>query len=276
MPLLRRSSAQRGEITGMHSSRALVGALMGALLLGSTGATAAAGRVGGPIDVAEECSIEDEVGSFGLGFAGITDDGSDIQLDVLVLRQGITRTEAAETMTKVAEMYEPLEIELNVRYQRMPGPVPTSIRDIELIQLSKDAVGGARPDGTDVVYTITTTDLTDSFQSSVTAGRADCIGGVRYPHRAFAVGESEDDPFPYPPFTFMEDLPAKIAAHEIGHLLGSAHEYSNCAEGSDTEPTDDALGVCTVMFPDISLIGSDFGTIEGAVIRSYAVRYATP
>ena len=260
----------------MRTFLALAAVVAGALLLQAGRAPAAAGSSPRAIDIAEECSIEDEVGSFGLGVAGLTDDGSVIQLDILVLRHGVTREQATDALAPVADMYSRLKIGLGVRYQRLPGTVPTRIRDTDLIQLSKDAVGGTRPPGTDVVYTLTAADLTDSFQSNATAGRADCIGGVRYPHRAFAVGESEDDVFPYPPFTFMEDQPAKIAAHEIGHLLGSAHEYSNCAEGSDTEPTDDALGLCTLMFPDLGLIGTRFGTIEGAVIRSYAVRYATP
>ena len=227
-------------------------------------------------DRAEECSLEDEFTSIRLGFPGITDDGEIVSLEVLVLRSGVTRQEAAEVMAEADRFYESLQIDLAAQYRRLPATVPTRIRDTELIELSKEAVGGSRPEGVDVVYTLTTADLTDTFGSSATAGRADCIGGVKYPHRAFAVGEYQDDVFVYPPFTFMEDQAAKIAAHEIGHLLGAAHEYSNCAEGSDTEPTGDALGVCSVMFPDLGLIGSQFSTIEGAVARGYAVDYATP
>lgn len=228
------------------------------------------------IDGAEECTIQDEFSSFRLGFSGITDDGATITLEVLVLRHGVTRRAAAEVMAKVDRMYRPLNIELAVTSRPLLQPVEESIRDVDLIELSKDAVEGTRPDGIDVVYTLTTSDLTDSFQTNATAGRADCIGGVRYPHRAFAVGEYMDDVFVYPPFTFMEDEAAKIAAHEIGHLLGAAHEYANCAEGSDMEPTQDALGICSVMFNDLGLIGSRFSTIEGAVARAYAVDFASP
>ncbi|MDQ4064989.1 MAG: hypothetical protein M3161_02970 [Actinomycetota bacterium] len=228
-----------------------------------------------PVDRVEECSLEDEFTSLRLGMAGVTDDGSQLKLDVLVLLDGVSRPDAEEALSSVDVIYEPLKIDVALRYRRLP-PVPGSrIRDVDLIQISKDAVGGQRPKGVDVVYTLTSREIFGGFGDS-TAGRADCIGGIKYPHRAFAVGEHGPPSEEAPPFTYREAYSAKIAAHEIGHLLGAAHEYSNCAEGSDTDPTRDIFGICTVMFNDVSLIGMKFSTLEGSVIRGYASDYVVP
>ncbi len=60
------------------------------------------------------------------------------------------------------------------------------------------------------------------------AGVAYCIGGVRYADTAFAIGEGSS-----PWETTLDDktFSAKIAAHEIGHVMGAHHHYGNCVEG---------------------------------------------
>ena len=57
-----------------------------------------------------------------------------------------------------------------------------------LIDQSKALFGGARPAGIDVVYTLTSKDIQAGGNTAV-AGLADCIGGVAFDDRAFAVGE---------------------------------------------------------------------------------------
>ncbi len=224
------------------------------------------------IDQQAECDYADSWVPDGAGIAGVTDDGREVILDVLVLLDGVPRSEAADVMHTVDEMYEPLRISVRPVLRRVTFHVRGPIGDDDLIELSKQAVGGKAPDGSDAVYTLTSRDF------GMTAGRADCLEGIKNPETAFAIGQHypPDEEFAYGPFTFQLHLSAKIAAHELGHLLGGIHEVSNCAEGGDADPTDDALGVCTLMFPDVGLIGSRFGTIEGALIRDLAVRYASP
>ena len=49
---------------------------------------------------------------------------------------------------------------------------------------------GKRPRGVDIVYTMTSKDITAAGPlGDDVAGLADCIGGVRYAKHAFAVGE---------------------------------------------------------------------------------------
>ena len=253
----------------------VVAVAAGIALLGGPGAAASNTTRGSAIDRAEECTLEDEFTSFRVGVSGVTDDGSELTLDVLVLLDGVPRKEATEHLAAVAEVYAPLRIDVAMSFRKLPLVEGTHTRDTDLIQLSKDFLGGERPEGIDVVYTLTTKDLTGSFGNS-TAGRADCIGGIKYAHRAFAVGEHDPTVREAPPISMLDWYSAKIAAHEIGHLLGAAHEYSNCAEGSDSDPLRDLLGICTLMFNDVGLIGLKFGTLEGAVIRGYAADYVSP
>ena len=109
------------------------------------------------------------------------------------------------------------------------------------------------------------------------SGYADCIGGIRYPNRAFAVGEAIESPAAVGPVTFYVDGPAKTAAHEIGHLLGARHEHANCVEGiqpsdiSGLDPTP-----CTVMTNYLDFRSWNFGAIEARIIRGYAQAFGAP
>ena len=103
-----------------------------------------------------------------------------------------------------------------------------------------------------------------------------CIGGVRYPDRAFAVGEARRDPGVHGgPVAAIAHADAKIAAHEIGHLLGAHHHYANCAE---PEVAGDPLDVAprTLMYNYLEFLDLRFSQLNAAVVRGHAERYAKP
>jgi hypothetical protein len=140
-----------------------------------------------------------------------------------------------------------------------------------------EAVGGKRPKGSDVVYLLTAKDLfvieSTGERSYSLAGVAYCIGGVRYPDAAFAMGEGASAWE-----TSLNDatFSAKIAAHEIGHVMGAHHHYGNCAEGDRSTDGGGEPSLCTIMWPtDVDLMGMKFGAVESSVIRGHAVRFAS-
>jgi len=172
--------------------------------------------------------------------------------------------------------YAPLGVELRFQYDLlMPlvnGEPRQRTTDIdEVIALAKQNYGGRVPAGIDAVYAVSDLDL-----SGTIAGKADCIGGIRYADRSFAAGEIDlnEQPLQFG-VTMFQDISAKILSHEVGHLLGAHHHYSNCVEGVPTETVDDALSVCTLMINDIGLASLNFSTFNGAVVRGHSVDFAS-
>ena len=104
------------------------------------------------------------------------------------------------------------------------------------------------------------------------AAMADCIGGVAYADRAFAVGE-------FTPiaqtslvlYALGTHFAAKTFAHEVGHLMGAHHHYANCAEAA--VPGD---APCTLMFNFVDIQKLQFSTLNSLVVRGHAQLYATP
>jgi reprolysin-like metallo-peptidase family M12B len=208
-----------------------------------------------------------------VGVAGVTDDGRRVSLDVAILLDGVSLGLGDSIMTKAKEAYVPLGIDLNVVSYRSVAFTGTEGADI--IQQAKNYYGGVRPPGSDVVFVLTNKDITTDGDTGL-AGLADCIGGVRFPNHAFAVGEAVGiDPFTVGPFTLEVDAHPEIAAHEIGHLMGAQHHYANCVEGILTgDPTD--LSPCTLMFNFVDFESLNFSVLNSAVVRGHAVQYATP
>lgn len=256
-------------------------ALLAVCALVALGAGAASGRPAASpraIDDAEDCL---EPVPAAVGFAGVLDDGRRIDLDVHVLLDGIDEARGAEVMRQTQQAYTPLGIRLRPTFQTLDvpaqrmapndllgngPPVPTSDSQY-LLQAAKEAVGGPRPDHADVVYLMTNDHMSDA------AGRADCIGGVRYPSRAFGVGEHEPDEWGSINLCCTWKA-AKIAAHEIAHLLGAHHHYSNCVEGAPVAVADAHAPTCTVMINDWGLINLRFSALEGVAIRGHALEWA--
>ncbi len=207
----------------------------------------------------------------------LNDSSSELPLDVRVVLDGISISRGHDIMAAVATAYEPLKIKIVPTFQEVrltpdsvdPPPwgsgKPAHSRNV--MQALKDQFKGARPAGSDVVYLLTSTPI-----AGVTAGFADCIGGVRYPTRAFAVGEASVDGSGERSW-FNANMTAKIAAHEIAHLLGAHHHYANCVEG-DKAALVPEMAPCTMMFNDVSLVSLRFSTVEAAVVRGHVARFA--
>lgn len=208
-----------------------------------------------------------------LGIAGVTDLGQTVSLDVAVLLDGVSLADGQALMERAKISYAPLKVNLNVvSYTSVSF---TGTEGADLIQQAKNFYGGVRPAGSDVVYTLTNKDLTTDGDTSL-AGLADCIGGVRFANRAFAVGEAEGiEVSTIGPFRLQVDAHPEVAAHEIGHLMGVHHHYANCVEGNLQGDPDD-LSPCTLMFNFVDFQSLNFSLFEGTVARGHAVQYASP
>jgi Metallo-peptidase family M12B Reprolysin-like len=208
-----------------------------------------------------------------VGVGGVTDDGRTVAIDVAVLLDGVSLGLGNQIMAKAAEAYAPLGLDLRAVSYRSVAFTGTEGADI--IQQAKNYYGGVRPAGSDLVYVLTSKDITDAGDTGL-AGLADCIGGVRFPYHAFAVGEAVGiDPINIGPFVLEVNAHPEIAAHEMGHLMGAHHHYANCVEGIlEGEATD--LSPCTLMFNFVDFQSLNFSQVNRAVVRGHAVQYATP
>jgi hypothetical protein len=208
-----------------------------------------------------------------IGIPGVTDTGQTVSLDVAVLLDDVDLGLATQIMNKAAQSYAPIGIDLRVVSYAEVAFDGTEGADI--IQQAKDLFGGQRPAGSDLVYVLTGKDITNAGDTGL-AGLADCIGGVRFATRAFAVGEAVGiEPFPVGPFVLEVDAHPEIAAHELGHLMGAHHHYANCVEGNlSGEPND--LSPCSLMFNFVDFQSLNFSVLNGTVVRGHAVQYASP
>ncbi|HKH49773.1 MAG TPA: zinc-dependent metalloprotease family protein [Thermoanaerobaculia bacterium] len=208
-----------------------------------------------------------------IGISGITDNGQTVSLDVTVLLDGVSLGVGNQIMTKAAEAYAPVGIDLNVvSYQSVTF---TGTEGAALIQQAKNRFGGVRPAGSDLVYVLSNKDLTTDGDTSL-AGLADCIGGVRFAHHAFAVGEAVGiEESAIGPFLMEVDAHPEIAAHELGHLMGAHHHYANCVEGNLQGAAND-LSPCSLMFNFVDFQSLNFAQLNAAVVRGHAVQHASP
>lgn len=223
-----------------------------------------------PVDVEREC-LEPVPASVSVDFL------LPVELRAMVLLDGVARERARHIMDTAASSYAPLNIQLTYRLRE--ESFDTNNADA-IIQGAKDLFGGVRPNGFDVVYVVTTKDI-ESGGNTAVAGLADCIGGVRFPDTAFAVGEDfgaeTDAGRPLGPFTHTVQGSAVVAAHEIGHLMGAHHHYGNCVEGiAPLDLLKLELTPCTLMFNAVNFASLPFAALNSTVVRGHALDYAKP
>lgn len=264
----------------------LVGPVLLAVLAGP-GASGAATGVGPALHAryaphrAQDCPT-DGLGDLAPGAfsaRGVTDSGQLVDLAVLVLLDGIGTAEGRRLVAGVQEAYAPLGIVVRPTFR------PVRLR-ADGRAADGQATGGAfalldqvratvpePPPGFDLVHVLTSKDVVDDAAprrdgTDELVGVASCVGGIRYDGQEFALSEAR--------FRFHRPGPDDIhvigMAHEMGHLLGAHHHYGNCAEGRTRDVGNS--GSCTVMFAIAVLNSARFGTLEGLVVRGYAVQYA--
>ena len=219
-------------------------------------------------------------------------DGKRATVDVLVLLDGVTQAEGAAAVKDATAAYKPIGVDLRARYAPIDVPADGTTEGVDgkpwktasterAMTLAKRAVGGKVPAGVEAVYLLTAKELylgenepDESNRSYGVAGMADCIGGVAYAHRAFAVGERVSFGDSSGDFEVAARLPGKILAHEVGHLLGAHHHYANCVENVPTAAIERSTDVCTLMFNDVGVVGLRFSAMNRAVVRGHAIAHA--
>ena len=217
--------------------------------------------------------------------------GSRAVVDVLVLVDGASLSEAAADMSTAAAPYDKAGVDLRLTFRkqsfRSDGEMQytetrrkQTINSNRAISDARDLFPGRkRPHGFDLVYVLTEKAVWKGHPDSAEdesrdygiAGEASCIGGIRFPERAFAVGEWEAGTEVHG-LKVAPDFTAALAAHELGHLMGAHHHYSVCgttAAGAADRRTD----LCTTMFPEITGMGLQFSPINAAVVYGHAEQF---
>lgn len=196
-----------------------------------------------------------------------------LRLRVLVLVERDKAADARQALDRARSAYKRINIEVAaVQWDtpvRFRGPTDDlGFGDpIKLMRAVKARYGGRRPPGVDLVY---------HFTRQTGGGLADCIGGINFPDRAFGWGalgtpEADGQQVITSPTANEQEEASNIAAHELGHLLGGHHHYSNCAEGAP-DAVEGHVG-CTIMSPVNNDALTRFGAVETAFIRDTLARY---
>ena len=186
-------------------------------------------------------------------------DRAPVRLDLRILLDGVKRAEAKRAVVSMRKAFSPLRITVAPTYRK----VSFTGRDADgLTRQAKRLYGGKRPRGTDIVYTMTSKDITAGVGDNV-AGLADCIGGVRFPSRAFAVGED------FAAGSGLREGTGKTMAHEIGHVLGAHHHYTSIEGLLAADPN-----LLDLMAPYLDLCSLRFSTVNSLMVQGHAQLYA--
>ena len=202
-----------------------------------------------------------------------------IDIDLfLVGDRGISTYRMEYLVTRMAKAYQPLGLKLDVVGSREVILEGTDPKDL-LTQAKSLFPESSRPVGSDAVLLFTSVDIGSGPNGSSVAGQADCVGGILFPTKSFVVIEDDeptDDNWTFGPVGMSGEKAAKIATHELAHLLGAHHQYANCVEGIPSEMDRSEVSPCTAMFNDVGLVSLAFGVLEASVVRGYAEAYARP
>lgn len=220
-------------------------------------------------------------------------DGKRAAIDIIVLLDGVTHADGVAAVKAAVSAFRPIGVDLRPRFAPVsvtadgstvgPDGQRRATASTNLVMnAAKRAVGGRLPNGVEAVYLLTAKDLylgdhqsdPDSRSYGV-AGMADCIGGVAFRYRGFAIGEQLANGGQQGAVKVAENLPGKILAHELGHLLGAHHHYANCAEHVPAAGVERSTDVCTLMFNDIGVIGLRFSSVNRVIVRGHALAYAS-
>lgn len=246
--------------------------------VGSTYSGVAQPVRGQPVDVERECleAIPENVG---------VDVGQEVELSVMLLLDGTDAAVAQQVMARAAESYRPLNVKLTLVKMKQVA-YSTTLSD-GLIAAAKETMGGTTPRGVDLVGVFTNKTMQSATGGAGTVvGQADCIGGVRWDDTSFFVVSdirNIENPSTGTTGTLNSlglnpnvDATAEVMAHEIGHLMGAHHHYSNCVEGNLTSAGAGDLSPCTLMHPMVNFASLNFSFLSGSVTRGHAVNHAAP
>lgn len=105
-------------------------------------------------------------------------------------------------------------------------------------------------------------------------GQVNCVGSAGRTKVSYSVGVGDFDAHVNAgPFVWFPDIPLKVTAHELAHTLSAHHHYANCAEPAAAVDTTRTMDDCTVMFNDVSLVSTHFGSLERLTVRGWADYY---
>lgn len=240
------------------------------LLPGLASANSSETRVRATTDKEEEC-LEPTPAEQSIP----TDPEQGVSLEVVVLLDGPSLEQGKVVTERAADSYEPLGIELRPRFESVDFTPERTDGTEEfshyrrLVEDAKTHTAGRRPPDSDLVYVLTSKSIDGA------AGFADCIGGVRYPNRAYSVGEFHEEEVLSFGANFYVDRNAETLSHELGHLMGAHHHYANCAQGVGTDDVANREPApCTLMFNFLDFTSINFSSVNVAVVKGHALAYA--